>query len=61
MIVMLIKQKTNITRKELCDKLDKSDATVKEHLANLKRDGILERVGSTKGGHWRIIAKNKTP
>ncbi len=35
--------------------LDKGDSTIKEHLANLKEDGVLKRVGGAKGGHWEIV------
>ena len=36
-------------------KLNKGDATIKEHLSNLKKAGILKRVGSNKSGHWMIV------
>jgi len=28
---------------------------IKQHLANLKKGGIIKRVGSTKAGHWEVI------
>ena len=31
--------------------------TINEHIANLKRDGVLKRVGGRKFGHW-VILKN---
>jgi len=34
--------------------LNRGDATIKEHLANLKKEGVLKRVGSTKSGYWEV-------
>jgi len=36
-------------------KLNKADGTIKQHLANLKQDGIIQRIGSTKSGYWKVI------
>ena len=36
------------------EKLNKADGTIKEHLSNLKKDGIIKRVGSTKSGYWKV-------
>ena len=35
--------------------LTKADGTIKEHLTNLKKEGIIERVGSTKTGYWKVL------
>lgn len=34
--------------------LNRADATIKEHLSKLKKEGILRRVGSTKNGYWEV-------
>jgi predicted HTH transcriptional regulator len=34
-----------------------SEATVKRRLGELKKAGIITRVGSNKNGHWEIIGK----
>jgi len=39
----------------MMDKIGKSRDTIKEHISRLKRDSIIQRVGSTKSGYWKII------
>ena len=34
-----------------------SEATVKRRLGELKKAGIIARIGSNKNGHWEIIGK----
>ena len=34
-----------------------SEATVKRRLGELKKAGIITRVGSNKNGHWKIVGK----
>ena len=34
-----------------------SEATVKRRLGELKKAGIITRVGSNKNGHWEIVRK----
>ncbi len=50
-IICLLKEDANLTRAGLAKKLGKSDATIKEHLAELKKEGKIIRVGSTKSGY----------
>ena len=44
-----------ITRKELASVLGKSENTIKEHLARLKSEGLIERVGSDRKGYWKVL------
>ena len=53
-IISLIKNNPKITKKEIMKILNKADGTIKEHLSNLKKDGIIERIGSTKSGYWKV-------
>ena len=53
-IIRLLKKNPHYTRDQLAVLTDRSDATVKEHLANLKKDGIRKRIGSTKTGYWEV-------
>lgn len=46
---------SNVTRKELAKLLNLSEATIKRKIANLKKNKIIERVGSDKNGHWKIL------
>ncbi len=31
---------------------------IKQHLVNLKKDGIVKRIGSTKSGYWEVVNKD---
>ena len=37
--------------------IDVSEATVKRRLGELKKAGLIARVGSNKNGHWEIVGK----
>jgi len=53
-ILHQLRENPKMTRQELTGVLGKSDATIKDHIAQLKALGLLERVGSTKGGLWHV-------
>ena len=36
-----------------------SSRKIEDNLKKLKENGILERVGGSKGGFWRLINKEK--
>ena len=48
---------SKITRAELAVLLDRSEDTIKFHLARLQKLGILERIGSDRSGFWKIHFK----
>jgi ATP-dependent DNA helicase RecG len=54
-IVELLRQNPKYTKADLMQILGKADGTIKEHLAKLKKEGKLKRVGSTKSGYWKVI------
>lgn len=56
-ILRLLQDKPKTTREVLGSILGKGDATIKEHIAKLKKIGFLERKGSTKSGTWSVTAK----
>ena len=43
-----------ITMEEIAQRIDKSQSTVEKTIKKLREDEILERVGSTKTGYWKI-------
>ena len=51
-ILRLVKENPRLTRAELAAVLGKSEHTIKEHIAQLKKKGALRRVGSDRNGHW---------
>jgi len=53
-IIKAIENNNKITRDELAIIVGVSANAVKQHLANLKKDAILKRIGSTKSGYWEI-------
>lgn len=53
-IINYIKEYPNITRNELAKKLKITSDGVKYNLNKLVKDGIIERIGSTKAGYWKI-------
>ena len=54
-ILKLIKSNNNITREDLSNELNLSIRTVDRYIKKLKEDGYIERVGSDKAGHWKIL------
>ncbi|MCK4506999.1 MAG: winged helix-turn-helix transcriptional regulator [Desulfuromonadales bacterium] len=54
-IIAHIKGNFSITRRELAEKIGLSDDGVKYHLQKLKAAGVIEHVGSTKAGQWKIL------
>ena len=54
-IIFLLKNNPKITKEDIMKKLNKADGTIKQHLANLKKEGILKRIGSTRSGYWKIL------
>ena len=53
--ILMENPKTN--RKELAEIIGLSEDGIKKQLAKLKKEGLLERIGSTKAGYWKVISK----
>lgn len=54
-ILSLIKENPSITRKELSEILGITPDGIKYHLNNLKKKGLIRRIGGRKGGHWETV------
>ena len=54
-VFYLIKQNNQITATEIGERLKISLSTVKRKIKELKDSGKIERLGSDKTGHWKII------
>jgi len=39
----------------LSDLVGISQRKIKENIQKLKEKGILQRIGSAKGGHWEVV------
>ncbi len=56
LIIEVISQNAMITIPELAETLGISDKGIEYHIANLKKEGLLDREGPTHGGKWIVIA-----
>ena len=56
-ILNLIKENPFISYDEIAKSLKKSRATVSRSIAELKKQGLLERIGADKNGRWQVKAE----
>jgi ATP-dependent DNA helicase RecG len=54
-ILVLILDNDRITIKKLSYSLKISTTAVEKNLAKLKKIGVLQRVGTAKGGYWKVL------
>ena len=54
-IVAVMRQNPSVTIMELQGITGLSESGVKKIIRQLRADGIIERVGAAKGGHWKVI------
>lgn len=53
-ILALLLENNRATYDELAEKLGKTRETVRANLRTLEKNGLIERVGADKNGHWNI-------
>lgn len=58
MIVRLLMESPRMTSTQLAEKIGISSRGVVKAIQSLKRQGILERVGSNKSGMWKVTSDN---
>ena len=56
-IYLSIKDKPNISRKELAAVTGISLKNTQKHLNKLKELGLIKRIGSTRSGYWEIVGQ----
>lgn len=56
-IVRLLGENPNMTTATLAEAVGISPKGVERHLANLKREGVIVRIGPDKGGHWEVVGQ----
>ena len=54
-IVRLLGENPNMTTNTLAEAIGISPKAVERHLASLKKEGLIIRVGPDKGGHWEVV------
>ncbi len=57
-VVLYIKNNPQATYDDIASVIGKSQATAKRFIEKLRLDGIIERSGSPRGGHWKIVEKS---
>ena len=53
-IIALLSANGKLSAVALAEKIGISAKAIEKHLANLKAEGIIERIGPAKGGYWKI-------
>ncbi len=53
-ILELLESNSKMTREDLALHIGVSSEAIKQHLAKLKKEQILERIGGRKDGYWKI-------
>ena len=56
-ILELLAQEPRLSAKEMASLMSKTTRTVERHLKALREQGRIQRVGSDKSGHWKIIER----
>lgn len=51
----ILKDQPNLTREEIATHIDRTPRTVQRILDNLKKNGVIERVGTNRIGYWKVI------
>lgn len=57
-ILEIIKANPKISYREVAQKLDISNSTAQEHFNNLKKKGVIKRVGPARGGYWEVVQED---
>lgn len=56
-ILNILREYPQTTRKELANIIGITEDGIKKQLANLKKEGMIERIGADNGGHWEVIER----
>jgi len=54
-ILRLMQENPRISKRELSQKIKISTTAIDKNIEMLKRKGLIKRIGSAKGGYWKII------
>lgn len=56
-IIVLLSQDNTLSAAALAERIGITPKAVEKHIARLKADGVIKRIGPDKGGHWQVIKK----
>ncbi len=54
-VFRLLKENSKITQKQIAEKINKSERTVKRIVEELRKNGYIVREGSSRLGYWKIL------
>lgn len=54
-ILILASQNPSVSKRELADAIEISTTAIDENIAQLKKKGLIKRIGGAKGGHWEVL------
>lgn len=54
-IINLIRENSNLTRKDMAERMGCSVSTIKRALQSMVEKGAIKRIGSNKKGEWIIL------
>ncbi len=49
-----MREKPQITQLEIAEAIGRSTRAIEMQVAKLKTEGLIERIGPDKGGHWMV-------
>lgn len=58
-ILELLMENPNITQKEIADRVGKSERTIKNKFASLKKKGYIQRTNGKRNGTWKVLIDEK--
>ena len=56
-IIKYLKENPEISYEQLAEKMGKSRVTISRKISELKKAGIIKRIGADKNGYWQIVDK----
>lgn len=56
-IIALLSQDNSLSAAALAELIGITPKAVEKHIAKMKAEGILKRIGPDKGGHWQVVEK----
>lgn len=56
-IIELLFQDNSLSAATLAERISITSKAVEKHIAKMKAEGILKRVGPDKGGYWQLVEK----
>lgn len=58
-IIELLSQDNSLSAAALAERIGITSKAVEKHIAKMKTEGILKRVGPDKGGYWQVVEKER--